>query len=271
MSIELRDFGVSIESVAHDISTWVWKKATWSPADGIVVGLSGGLDSAVTAALCVKAVGENNVRGVLMPSDVTPDEDMRDARDLADQLGISPTTHPVQGAVDAINASGTVPPEDKVTLGNIAARARMTILYMYANMDNYLVAGTGNKSELAIGYFTKYGDGACDILPIADLYKTEVRRLAEFLDIPDAIIDKEPSAGLWEGQTDEDEIGVPYETLDKILRGIELKYPTDKIADEVDARLSFITGNVMAKMYMSEHKRKMPPFPQIHEENHSDE
>jgi NAD+ synthase len=140
-----------------------------------------------------------------------------------------------------------LPGGDRVALGNIKARLRMIALYYHANLHNYLVCGTGNKTEISLGYFTKYGDGACDILPIGDLYKGEVRELARELNIPENIIKKIPSAGLWSGQTDENEIGFSYEQMDHALRKIESHH----IDDETTRRLS----EVITK---TAHKREKP-------------
>lgn len=157
--------------------------------------------------------------------------------------------------------SATQLPEDNLSIGNLKARIRMTIIYYFANQKNYLVCGTGNKSEILIGYFTKHGDGACDMEPIGDLYKTEVYRLSEFLNIQEEIIKKPPRAGLWANQTDEDEIGMSYNLLDKILylyteKDMENTQIAEKLeisADDVDM--------IIEKIARSEHKSKVPEFP----------
>jgi NAD+ synthase len=156
---------------------------------GFVVGVSGGIDSAVVSALCKLATP--NVKELFMPFEE-----------------ISPIYY------NMLNLFYT---EDKIALANLQARIRMCILYLCANTEDYLVCGTGNKSELTMGYFTKYGDGGVDILPLGDLTKTEVRKLAKELGIPQEIIDKPPSAGLWEGQTDEGEMGITYKMIDKVI------------------------------------------------------
>jgi NAD+ synthase len=146
-----------------------------------------------------------------------------------------------------LNLTKLLPEGDRIALGNIKARLRMIVLYYHANIHNYLVCGTGNKTEIALGYFTKYGDGACDLLPLGDLPKTEVRELARVLEIPEAIITKVPSAGLWAGQTDEAEIGFTYEEIDRALKKIE----EGKIADATCRALHEVVQRTA-------HKREKP-------------
>jgi NAD+ synthase len=187
-------------------------------ANRVVVGLSGGVDSAVVATLCVKALGKNSVVGLLMPEKgLTKKGDVKDAKMLAEKLGIKYFVKPINSVVDSVVE--LYPDLDKIALGNVKARVRMVLLYGCANMYGLLVAGTGNKSEILVGYTTKYGDSASDFLPIGDLYKTEVFELARYLRISDSIISKAPSAGLWFGQTDEKELGITYEELDMVLKG----------------------------------------------------
>jgi len=187
---------------------------------GVVLGVSGGVDSAVCAVLAKKALGSMNVLGLLMPNgDLFPD-DVMDAKEVCRRTGIRNKTINIRPAVEALEGivscvGGRKP--GNVDVGNIAARARMTILYGAASSKNYLVLGTGNKTELLLGYFTKYGDGGADILPIGDLYKWQVRELAREVGVPEKIIKKPPTAGLWRGQTDEGELGLSYPFADKVL------------------------------------------------------
>ena len=225
-------------------------RAEAKSASGIVVGMAGGIDSSVVASLCVKALGNRRVTALIMPEhEVTMLRDVNDAKQLASELNIRCYIYPIDGILSAIIKCQ--PLDDKKTLGNAKARARMILLYAYANMHHYLVAGTGNKSELLTGYFTKYGDGGVDFLPIADLYKTEVIKLAKHLGIPKAIIDKTPTAGLWRGQTDEDELGMSYAELDAILKG-DKKQPAK-------------VKKVKELMEKSHHKRTLPKICMIHE------
>jgi NAD+ synthase len=151
--------------------------------------------------------------------------------------------------------------KDNLAIGNLKARIRMSIIYYYANAKNYLVSGTGNRSEILIGYFTKHGDGACDMEPIGDLYKTEVYKLSEFLNIPKEIIKKPPRAGLWANQTDEDEIGMSYDLLDEILYLYSEKDMDDtKIAEKLDISADDV-NMIINKIIRSEHKSKVPEIP----------
>jgi NAD+ synthase len=201
---------------AKKIEGFIARKVKNAGAHGAVVGLSGGLDSALVATLCTRALGPDNVLALIMPSIHTKHTDVEDAKQLAGGLEISERIIPISSILESFEEHIS---NDEMALGNLMARIRMCMLYYHANHLNYLVIGTGNKSELSIGYFTKFGDGGCDILPIGDLYKTEVRKLAKYLEVPQRIINKEPSAGFWPGQTDEEELGMSYNRLDKILRG----------------------------------------------------
>lgn len=191
-----------------------------------ILGLSGGVDSAVVAALLVQAVPPSQVYSYYLPSESNAPSDLHDSKQLAKQLGIHYETIPIDPLVAAYQAQlGTL---SQMGLGNLKARIRMTILYAQANQLGGLVVGTGNKTELQLGYFTKYGDGGVDLLPIAHLYKTEVWALAKTLDIPQSIISKPPTAGLWPGQTDEQELGISYAVADQILQAIEQQQALDQ-------------------------------------------
>ena len=184
-------------------------------AEAVVLGLSGGLDSAVVAALCAKALGPKNVLALLMPE--KRDVHYRDALLIAEQLGIEHKTVNISPIVREFDR--VCVPSDKKARANIRPRVRMALLYYYSNMLNRRVAGTGNRSEIGIGYFTKWGDGAADFFPIAHIYKTDLPKLARELGIPEKIIEKKPTAGLWRGQTDEGELGLSYEIIDAALKG----------------------------------------------------
>ncbi|MFZ2190565.1 MAG: NAD+ synthase [Candidatus Magasanikiibacteriota bacterium] len=221
----------------------------------VVLGLSGGIDSALVAYLAVEALGADKVHGLIMPSDTNIEEDLELAKRVTEYLNIQYSIFNIQPIIESY--TGTLNSAlSKTTIGNLKARTRMTLLYSKANELNGLVLGTGNKTEIAIGYFTKYGDGGVDILPIGDLYKTEVRELASYLNIPQEIIDRPPTAGLWEGQTDENEIGMTYENLDKILKAIENKKSlSDFNITEVE--------RVQELIKKSEHKRALSPVCKI--------
>jgi len=196
--------------------------AYWaSGCRGIVIGLSGGVDSAVAAVFCCRAIGGEKVLGLSLPSAVTKSSDIEDAARVCKTWGME---HRVVSIEPMLDGFRTMPAfkESPYLLGNLMARTRMAILYYHANRDHRLVCGTSNRSEYLLGYCTKFGDNAADLQPIVHLYKTEIYEIAEELGIPVSIRKKTPSAGLWEGQSDEEEIGLTYEEIDTSLRMLEL-------------------------------------------------
>ncbi|MCI4355525.1 MAG: NAD+ synthase [Thermoplasmata archaeon] len=231
------------------------------PSRRALVGLSGGIDSALVARLLVEAVGAPRVIGVLLRGEMYPEPLRAETRAFAARLGIELRDIPVGAAVAAVTS---LVPEagDRMSTGNVVARLRMTVDYALARHLNALVVGTGNKSELLLGYFTKYGDGGVDLLPIGDLYKTEVRALAADLDLPAAIRARAPSAGFWEGQTDEEELGLPYEAIDRILRGLEELREPEEIAGLTGIPRPDIDA-VVARVAQNRHKRRPVPIPKL--------
>jgi len=203
--------------LAMEIADWIKKQVKDAGKKGIVLGLSGGVDSAVVGALSKRAMGDDLLGLILSCKSQSGDEQY--ALKIAEKFNIKIEKISLDDIYDMIILK--YPRASDMAKANIKPRLRMIALYYFANSLNYLVAGTGNKSEIAVGYFTKYGDGGVDILPIAGLFKTEVRQLAKELGIPQEIIDRVPSAGLWVGQTDEGEMGITYEELDKTLIAIE--------------------------------------------------
>lgn len=239
------------KAVSERIIGFIREIVELSNSEGVVLGLSGGVDSSVVAFLCVRALGAKKVLANIMPEkDVTPKEDIEDALFVAKMLGIE---HNIIEITPFVKLLLQTLGEDKNAVINIKPRIRMIINYFYANKLRRLVAGTGNKSEIMIGYFTKYGDGGVDFQPIGDLYKTEVFKIARFLGVPERIVQKTPSAGLYVGQTDEGEIGMSYAELDEILMEIEKGI---KRKDEKFER-------VLSLVKASEHKRKLPPIPRV--------
>ncbi len=204
-------------NLADEISRWIKKQVDEAGASGVVLGLSGGIDSAVVACLAKRVAG-NGLLGLIMPCESNPGDE-ESARQLSERFKIK--TEKIDLTPIYKNFRETFPSGSKLAVANLKPRLRMLTLYYFANNFNYLVAGTGNKTEISIGYFTKYGDGGVDILPLGNLLKSDVRKLAEELGIPETIIKRAPSAGLWEGQTDEREIGITYEELDKAITAIE--------------------------------------------------
>jgi NAD+ synthase len=231
----------------NKIVSWLKKEVKSSGAKGIVLGLSGGIDSAVVAALAKEAVGASKVLALFMPCH-SQAQDLRDARALARKLGIKSRLVDLTGVYDKFLKA--LPSAGRLCQANLRPRLRMAALYYFASRLNYLVCGTGNKSEISVGYFTKYGDSGADLLPIAGLLKRQVRRLAKGLKIPSVIIEKAPTAGLWPGQTDEGEMGITYEDLDDILS--QLACGRKQVMRSLKAR------RVMEMVRRSAHKRAMP-------------
>jgi len=200
------------------IIAWLREKTASCGASGLVFGLSGGIDSCVVAALCREALGKKKVLALCLPCH-SRKQDLRDALALAKEFDIRTSTVDLTESYDSMIRA--LPKADRMARANIRPRLRMTTLYYFAKKLNYLVCGTSNKTEFMSGYFTKFGDGASDLLPIGDLYKTQVRELARELAIPEHFITKPPTAGLWPGQTDEREMGITYPELDDILCRLE--------------------------------------------------
>ena len=247
---------MEIENHIDLIINWLRQQVESSKTSGLLVGISGGIDSAVVAYLIKKAF-PNNSLGVILPVN-SSQEDVEDALLVAKNCGIihfildltqdhQDILNKVTGKLQGKNLYNNC--NLRTTDANLRARLRMSALYSVANNLNYLVVGTDNASELYTGYFTKYGDGGVDLLPIANLRKYEVYEWARVLGIPQEIIDKEPSAGLWEGQKDELEMGVSYKSIDDYL--------DNKPIDEVDK------GVIESLHNSSKHKREMPVFPRL--------
>ena len=242
---------MNIEALADKLTSWIRDEVTAGGCRGVVIGMSGGIDSAVLSVLCQRAFPESTL-GVIMPCYSNPD-DKAHALAVAEKFGI-PT---VEVALDSIYETfmrelpefKDNPELKRLAQANVKPRLRMVALYYVANQRRYMVAGSGNRSELTIGYFTKYGDGGVDILPLGNLVKSQVRELACHLGVPQEIIDKPPSAGLWEGQTDETEMGLSYEELDGYVLTGEASEAVRKKIEKMNAA--------------SAHKRSLPPIPEF--------
>ncbi len=229
-----------------------------------VVGVSGGVDSAVAVTLAAEALGKENVLGVMLPYSSSSPASAADATGLLAQLGVRSETVDISPMVDAFIARD--PGMDRLRKGNLMARARMIVLYDYSARDRAIVVGTSNKTEILLGYGTLFGDTACGINPIGDLYKTQVWELAAALGVPGAIVEKKPTADLWAGQTDEEELGFSYKLVDRLLFRMidEQRNEEDLIALEFDKH--FIT-KVRERIRVNQFKRRPPLIAKISNPN----
>jgi NAD+ synthase len=257
---------INEEKAAEKISNFIKDKLNESRTQGLVVGLSGGLDSTTTAYLCARAIGKDKIMGLVLPSETTSTEDVQDALTVAEELGIKHKVVHVDEFIEPFKellAQSNGEYDTKLANANLKARIRMMILYYHANAMKRLVVGTGNRTELLVGYFTKYGDGGVDILPIGALYKTDVRQLASYLNVPKSIIEKAPTAGLWAGQTDEDELGIKYELLDKLLHlMVDKKLEDHVVAEELEIPIDEVL-RIKKMIKSAEHKLKPAPLVEI--------
>jgi len=242
------------EQLAEKLVLWIRDKVLAAGCKGVVLGLSGGMDSSVAAVLCHRAFPQSTL-AVIMPCYST-EEDIEHTRAVADQFSLPTKTVVLDAAYDTLLKvlpnDRVAPDVSRVAKANIKARLRMLTLYYFANQLKYMVVGAGNRDELSLGYFTKYGDGGVDIQPLGNMLKGQVRELAQFLGIPQPIINKPPSAGLWEGQTDEGELGLSYDELDRYLA-------TGEASAELKKRIESMIA-------ASQHKRQPPPVANFPEE-----
>ena len=266
--LDLRFSDDELEATRDHVTDFIRDTVDAAGAEGAVLGLSGGIDSTLTAYLAVDALGEGGLKGLVLPSEASTDENMSDAERVAEELGIEYEVVEISPIVDAFLEAHPDVTDDNATeepyrtaTGNVSVRTRGVLNYFVANVENRLVLGTGNRSEALTGYFTKYGDQAVDCNPIGNLYKQQVRQLAAHFDVPDDLVDKTPSAEMWVGQTDEEEMGVGYDTLDAIL-ALRVDGPLSTAAtvrhlcvteEEVEGVVNLVEG--------SAHKREMPPAP----------
>jgi NAD+ synthase len=243
-------------AVAESLSAWIRERVERAGSGGVVFGLSGGIDSAVVCGLAARALGPERCLGVVMPiGNVAEDEEL--GRQSGAAFGVRvvapdllPAFQALEAALGAEREAAGMEPADPgaavLASANLKPRLRMVALYHFADLGNRLVLGTGNKAELTVGYFTKHGDAGVDLLPLADLTKTEVRAVARVLGVPERIVDRPPSAGLWEGQTDEEELGITYRQIDAYL-------------EEGSSGSADADAAIRRRFLASRHKRELPP------------
>jgi len=242
--------------IQTNIETFLGKHLTESGSGGLVFGLSGGIDSAVIAHICAKSFRERTLALIMPDSKVSPKEETEDALHIVDTLRLEYKLIDIS-QIHAMFANVLEP--DGKALGNLRARIRASLLYYYANLRNYLVIGSSDKSEQMVGYFTKFGDGSADILPIASLYKTQIRELARHLGVKESIISKKSSPHLWTGHVAEDEIGATYEEIDSVLYCIVDRSLSVDDAVELTSVSREKTEKIHQLYKKSQHKRIMPP------------
>jgi NAD+ synthase len=238
--------------IKEELSKFLYKKG--------ILGLSGGLDSTVCAYLAAKALDPKNVVCLILPYKNIFDQDVTDAKNVAQDLGVTTRIIDISTMIDAYFSQH--PTDNRILKGNKMARERMSILYDYSAREKALILGTSNKTELLLGYGTIHGDMACAINPLGDLYKTQIRQLADHLNVPDKILKKAPTAGLWSGQTDEGELGLTYDIIDRILY---------QLVDQRKSKKEVISSGfqkqdvekIIQLIKSSEFKRKLPPIPKI--------
>ncbi len=257
--LNLTSHRIDTEKTTAKLIHFIREEVERSGLNGALVSVSGGIDSAVALALTVRALGPERVRAITLPErDITPDRDIADVMSLVRSLDVTCDTVEITPVMSVMREILPLyDPEDLVCFGNVKARVRMILSYHYANSLGYMVIGTSNRTEWLTGYFTKYGDGGVDLMPLADLYKNQIRQLAVHLDIPESIVEKAPSGGLWPGQTDEGELGIDYDTLDLILSGMDEEMPEEEIAEALDVDLTTVQG-VFKRVKANEHKRRLP-------------
>jgi len=260
-SVNLTFSESELDSQKRQITSFIQEMVNQAGAEGTVLGLSGGIDSTTTAYLAVEALGSHAVYGLVMPSEVNSEENMSDAERVADGLGIEYDVIDIDPIFESVAEAYPPGADDQLAAGNARVRLRSVLNYFVANHRNRIVLGTGNRSEAMTGYFTKYGDQAVDCNPIGNLYKCQVRQLARALGVPEDIVTKTPSAGMWDGQLDEKELRLSYDTLDAILAlHVDGPLSMSAAAESLDVDEAAVE-RVQELVATTEHKRHRPPVP----------
>jgi len=255
------DLTINEEETITVIKSFIKTYVENAKSKSVVLGLSGGIDSAVAALLCQQVLGKKQVKCLFLPDKSTPKKDRMDLKTFVETFEIDCITKEITDLITEVEHRGEMT-LDKMSKANLKARMRMVLLYAYANSTKSLVCGTSNKSELLIGYFTKYGDGGVDFMPLGDVYKTQVWEIARLLKLPKCMIEKPPTAGLWKGQTDEKELNMDYIQLDQILYGLERKMDFPFIADNINCSVADVK-RIHQMRVCSQHKRHLPLIPKV--------
>lgn len=258
-------FEINVQDFVNVITEFISTHVNKARAQGVVIGLSGGVDSSTAAFLAVNALGKERVYGLIMPDRrTTPEDDIEDAIEVAKLLDIRYSVIDITRIYDAyVNSIPFFSNTHKIACGNLRARIRMNILYYYANSNNFLVLGSGDRSELLIGYYTKYGDGAVDLLPLGCLYKTQVRYIGKHLGLPEKIYKKPSSPRLWPGHMAEEELGMSYTEIDLVLYSL---FDKGLSPEEASKATGVHISKVMKILEMhkkTRHKRMVPPVPNL--------
>jgi NAD+ synthase len=262
--LDIRFSQDELEQVHDHIVSFIENTVDAAGAEGAVLGLSGGIDSTLTAYLAVEALGEEGLHGLTMPARVSDEDLMSDAETVAESLEIPYDVIEIEPIAEQFDEAFPEGVDDHTAAGNVRVRTRAVLNYFVANTENRIVLGTGNRSEAMTGYFTKYGDQAVDCNPIGGLYKQQVRQLAAHVGVPHELVMQTPTAEMWEGQTDVEEMGMNYDHLDAVLalhvdgplsKAATVRYLDGVTEEHVDRVVELVEG--------SEHKRSMPPAPEL--------
>ena len=257
--VNITDLEINCSEITPIIHKFILETVEKTGLNGVTVNVSGGIDSAVTLHLAVQALGPERVTAITIPErDVTPERDITDVMLHCKQLNltcntveITPILHVMRDILPGYDIT------DRITCGNIRSRLRMLIAYHRANIEGKLVIGTSNKTELLTGFFTKYGDGGVDFMPLGDLWKYNIKQLANYLEIPDNIIKKAPSPGFYEGHTDEEELGMSYDNIDLILYSYKRGLTIKEISGDLSISSSEVT-RILNRVKANQHKRANP-------------
>ncbi|EMA63577.1 NAD+ synthase [Halorubrum kocurii] len=260
--LDLRLSDAELEDARDRIVSFIADLVDDAGAEGAVLGLSGGIDSTLTAHLAVEALGEDGLHGITMPAEVNDPGVMSDAERVAHDLGIEYDVIEIQPIAESFFDAVPEAAADRMAAGNVYVRTRAVLNYFVANAENRVVLGTGNRAEAMTGYYTKYGDQAVDCNPIGNLYKQQVRQLAAHVGVPRDLVMQEPTAGMWEGQTDADEMGLDYDTVDAIL-AVHVDGGLSRAATVRELGVPEAAVDRVVDLHeRSAHKRAMPPAPE---------